>query len=130
MKTSQMITTVCLAGGFIAVLSLSAQAQHSSGGTPPSVTEGQQGQAGGKTQGVPGSGWNPNDRPSGSQQGGSGGSGSGMGSSSSMGSGSGGDSGSSMKSGEQMGSGEGSGSQRMGSSSGGSTSGGSAGGGR
>ena len=58
MKTSQVVAVVCMAGGLIAVSGLPADAQHSSGGTSPSVTE-NQGQTGSKgTQGVPGSGWN------------------------------------------------------------------------
>ncbi|MEO8327289.1 MAG: hypothetical protein ABI618_15665 [Nitrospirota bacterium] len=69
MKTSQVLTVVCLAGGLVTFSGFPAEAQHSSGGTAPGVTE-NQGQGGSQpTQGVPGSGWN-------AQQGG-GGSGSG-----------------------------------------------------
>ena len=82
MKTSQVVAVVCMAGGLIAVSGLPADAQHSSGGTSPSVTE-NQGQTGSKgTQGVPGSGWNAQKAGggSGSQMGSGGGMGSGHGS--------------------------------------------------
>ena len=80
MNTSRMVAVVCMTGSLVAFAGLPADAQHSSGGTSPSVTE-NQGQTGSKgTQGVPGSGWN-------AQKGGSG-SGSQMGSGSGMGSGS------------------------------------------
>ena len=77
MRTSRAVTAVFLGGCLFALPAIPSGAQQSSGGTPPTVTEGQQGQAGSKTQGVPGSGWNPNDRASGSQP--RGGSGGGMG---------------------------------------------------
>ena len=111
MKPSQLATAFCLVGGLTSFIALPlALAQQSSGGTPPSVTEGQQGQGqtGGKTQGVPGSGWNPNDKASGSYpEGGKTGSGGGMGSDSGKGADTRGhsDSGSHMGSGGSMGSG-------------------------
>src|SRR5512132_4294895 len=68
MKTWNVLTVVCMAGGLMALSGLPAGAQHSSGGTNPAVTEGKQGQTGSSaTQGVPGSGWNPNDKASGSK---------------------------------------------------------------
>ena len=80
MNTQQVVSVVCMAGGLFVATGSPSQAQHSSGGTAPGVTE-NQGQGSSKgTQGVPGSGWN-------AQKGGSG-SGSQMGSGSGMGSGS------------------------------------------
>ncbi len=59
MKTVQAFKVACLAGGLIAFAGLPAVAQHSSGGTSPSVTEGKQGESDSKGgKGVPGSGWN------------------------------------------------------------------------
>jgi hypothetical protein len=73
MKTSQVVAVVGVAGVLIFFSGLPSGAQHSSGGTSPSVTENQvQSGSKGSTQGVPGIGRNP-------QQGGSG-SGSAMGS--------------------------------------------------
>jgi hypothetical protein len=117
MKPSQLVTEFCLMGGLISLIALPVvHAQQSSGGTPPGVTEGQQGQGqtGAKTQGVPGSGWNPNDKASGSYpEGGKTGSGAGMGSDSGKGADTRGhsDSGSPMGSGGHMGSGSQSGGQ-------------------
>jgi hypothetical protein len=123
MRTSPAMTAIFLGGCLFVLPAIPSSAQHSSGGTPPSVTEGQQGQTGSKTQGVPGSGWNPNDRASGSQP--SGGSAGGMGSGSGSGGNSGVGSGSGMGSGgygsgSSMGSGGSSSGGGMGSGSGGS----------
>src|SRR5688500_3414136 len=63
MKTSQVVAIICMTGALIAFSGVPSGAQHSSGGTSPSVTEGKTGSEG--TQGAPGSGQN-------AQQGGSG----------------------------------------------------------
>ena len=63
MNAQRMITAVCLASGLLGFTAMPSSAQHSSGGTSPGVTEGQQGQTGSKSQGVPGSGFNPMTAP-------------------------------------------------------------------
>ncbi len=141
MKTLHVLTVVGMTAGLIIHAGPPADAQHSSGGTAPTVTEGK-GQGGSSgTQGVPGSGWNPNDKSSGSQSGAGSGAGTGSGTSSgeanspesSTGTGYGLESGShsekDVRSGGQMGSSGKSGSVGSG-GSGGSNSGGRSGGGR
>jgi hypothetical protein len=63
MHITRAFSVICLCGGLIAISGLPGHAQISSGGTSAGVTEGLQGQTGSsKTQGVPGSGWDPNDK--------------------------------------------------------------------
>jgi hypothetical protein len=108
MKTPRILTVAFMAGGLIAFTGLPSNAQHSSGGTPPSVTEGKGGDSGKSGSGSQGerhdsvnkkgqaesSGkMSPPERMEGSGSGSSGsssGSGTGTGTGSSSGSGSGG----------------------------------------
>jgi hypothetical protein len=46
MKTTHILTAALMAGGLVAFTGLPSNAQHSSGGTPPSVTEGKGGESG------------------------------------------------------------------------------------
>jgi hypothetical protein len=47
MKTAPVLAVVLMTGGLLAFTGLPSDAQHSSGGTPPSVTEGKGGSSGG-----------------------------------------------------------------------------------
>ena len=104
MKTSQVLVVAMVTGGLLAFTGLPSDAQHSSGGTAPSVTEGKAGGSGGSESGAQGqrhdsvnkqgqvesSGkMSPNERTMGGSSGSGSGGSSGSGSGSGMGSGSG-----------------------------------------
>ena len=56
MKNHNTLTIACLAGGLLALTAVPSGAQHSSGGTPPAVTEGKAGTHGGGCGPRPGTG--------------------------------------------------------------------------